>query len=390
MRILVLSHDLSGVGANYIRAASLGREFSTAGHQVVLLSAAPLRPRIPANGPSGSGLRELWFSDPAPPRLRRSGLSPLEVLQRARFLVGQRFDLIFGFGHRPTVSLPLLSAGARGGALYVGDWADLWGPGGIADHRAALSRWTLTRLDGWLERSARVRADGLTVISEHLHSRARSWGVPEGRMHRTTVGADIERIYPQPMGDLRRQHGIDPGAHIVLYSGLSPFDHPHVAPVIAALAPIDPRIRLMVLGGAREDWDAELGKLSIRDRLIHFAHVPHGQMGGLLACANVMLLPFPNIELNQARLPNRLGDYLAAGRPVVTNPTGDVGRLVQEAGAGLLAEAQPEAMAEIVQRLLADPALAAHLGESGRRYAEQNLAWPILAAKILQFFETLR
>jgi glycosyltransferase involved in cell wall biosynthesis len=102
-----------------------------------------------------------------------------------------------------------------------------------------------------------------------------------------------------------------------------------------------------------------------------------------------MLLPFPDRGLNQARFPNRLGDYLAAGRPVVTNPTGEAERLVRQSGAGLLADPTAEAMARAVLKLFDDRDLAIHLGRRGRQYAEQVLAWPILAGQMLQFLGTL-
>lgn len=40
----------------------------------------------------------------------------------------------------------------------------------------------------------------------------------------------------------------------------------------------------------------------------------------------------------------------------------------------------PEALAEAVRTLLADPALAARLGANGREYVQQNLSWPVLVA----------
>jgi glycosyltransferase involved in cell wall biosynthesis len=388
MRLLLLTHNPAGVGADYIRAVSLGREFAGAGHAVVLIATAPGLRALRPQGASG-GLRELWFRDPSPARLRRSGLSPLEVLRRTRYLARERFDVLIAFGHRPAVSFPALQARRRTGAVYVGDWADLWGPGGIADERTPALRFVMGKLDGWLEKRARMQADGLTVVSEHLVRLARSWGIPQRRIHRTMAGADVVRIFPQPMQDLRRHHGIDLEAHILLYSGLSQYDRAQVVPVLAALAPLDPKARLLVVGDSSKPWKVELLKHSLEDRLIHFPHVPHDQLGGVLACADVMLLPFPDRGLNQARFPNRLGDYLAAGRPVVTNPTGEAERLVRQSGAGLLADPTAEAMARAVLKLFDDRDLAIHLGRRGRQYAEQVLAWPILAGQMLQFLGTL-
>jgi glycosyltransferase involved in cell wall biosynthesis len=388
MRLLLLTHNPAGVGADYIRARALGREFARAGHRVLLVAAAPA-PRAPPLQDLGDGLQQLAFFDPSPPRLRRSGFSPVEVLKRIRYLSRERFDAVLAFGHRPAVSLPALRASRSKGTIQLSDWADLWGPGGIADERRLLVRFVLGRMDGWLEKRTRLRADGLIVISEHLMTLARSWGIPPQALHRTMAGADVERIVPQPMQALRARHGIDPEAHVVLYSGLSRYDRALVAPILAALAPSDPKARLMVVGGDPAPWSLALRKLSLQDRLIHFPYVPHDQLGSVLACADVMLLPFPRRGMNLARFPNRFGDYLAAGRPIVTNPTGEAERLMLQSQAGLLVEPAARAMAEGVRRLVDDPALSVELGRQGRRYAEQVLAWPILAGRVLEFLQGL-
>jgi glycosyltransferase involved in cell wall biosynthesis len=123
--------------------------------------------------------------------------------------------------------------------------------------------------------------------------------------------------------------------------------------------------------------------------LIEVPPVPHEQLGEVLACADVMLLPFPLSGMNLGRFPARAGDYMAAGRPVVTNPTGDLGDFVRSERAGLVVGDDPRTMAQAVLRLLEDPALARELGDNGRRAAERELAWPSVAEKVLGFYGQL-
>jgi len=66
-----------------------------------------------------------------------------------------------------------------------------------------------------------------------------------------------------------------------------------------------------------------------------------------------------------------------------------VGRLIEANAIGLAAEATPQATAQAVLRVLSDPALAADLGGRGRRFAEQRMAWPIVAGEVLAFYERL-
>jgi glycosyltransferase involved in cell wall biosynthesis len=124
-------------------------------------------------------------------------------------------------------------------------------------------------------------------------------------------------------------------------------------------------------------------------RVLVYERVPIASLGELLACGDVMLLPFPNLGLNLGRFPNRLGDYLAAGRPVVTNTTGDVGRLVVENGIGLAADPDPQSTSRAVLQVLSDPDLASQLGARGREFAERKMAWPILASEVMAFYGQL-
>jgi glycosyltransferase involved in cell wall biosynthesis len=125
------------------------------------------------------------------------------------------------------------------------------------------------------------------------------------------------------------------------------------------------------------------------ERVLVWRRVPTASLGELLACGEVMLLPFPNLGLNLGRFPNRLGDYLSAGRPVVTNTTGDVGRLIEENAIGLAVEPTSQATAQAALRVLSDPVLAAELGNRGREFAEQRMAWSILASEVLAFYARL-
>jgi glycosyltransferase involved in cell wall biosynthesis len=80
---------------------------------------------------------------------------------------------------------------------------------------------------------------------------------------------------------------------------------------------------------------------------------------------------------------------MAAGRPIVTNPTGDLGDFVQNERVGLAVENDPRLMAQAVVRLLEDTRLSRELGENGRRAAEGKLAWPLVAGKVMNFYGQL-
>ena len=89
-----------------------------------------------------------------------------------------------------------------------------------------------------------------------------------------------------------------------------------------------------------------------------------------------MLLPLSDRPVNSARFPNRFGNYLAAGRPIATNPTGDVGEVVEREQVGIVAPDEPGAFADAVLRLLDDLPTCGAMGRRARDLAETRYSWP--------------
>jgi glycosyltransferase involved in cell wall biosynthesis len=73
--------------------------------------------------------------------------------------------------------------------------------------------------------------------------------------------------------------------------------------------------------------------------------------------------------------PNTLSNAMAAGRPIIANDVGDLGRIVRQTGCGvLLPEVTPQAIRQAVEALR-DPGARQQLGSAGRAAAESNYNW---------------
>jgi glycosyltransferase involved in cell wall biosynthesis len=71
--------------------------------------------------------------------------------------------------------------------------------------------------------------------------------------------------------------------------------------------------------------------------------------------------------------PNKVFDYMAAGRPVILAIDGVVREVVEKAGAGIFCQpGSPEALAKAIRQLAADPKKARQMGLDGRAYLEQH------------------
>jgi len=388
LRVLMLTYEVAGRGGSYIRAFSLARGLASLGHAVTLL-AAPRRVGLTIREHTRDGVRVVELADLLPYRLRHGGLSPLELAARLRFVKHVQADVVHAFGHRLTVSATARAC-QRAGMHVIGDWADLWGLEGIGGLRGWAARNSLGRLDERWERLTYPRYHGLTTINSDLKRRAESFGIPRDHIKVIPVGADPETIRPLPQNEMRKRLGLPLDRPIVMHVGLSTYDAALLGRCFAEVAGQHPEALFVLVGRPMRAVREAMRAAGHADRLIEMGFVPYENMGAYLACGDVMVLPYSDRSVNRGRTPNKVGDYMAAARPVVTNPTGDMRRLVEEAGIGLLAEESPLAMAAAVLTLLRDPALRERLGKQARSAAEQRYSWRSLSERLADFYVASR
>jgi glycosyltransferase involved in cell wall biosynthesis len=374
VRIVMLVHNTIARGT-FNRAHSLGRHLVARGHEVTLLAGASVRAKRQRRNLNGVEVLEAF--DPLPGRARESGLSPFDLLSRMCSLRRERYDLLHCFDHRPTVSLPALFFANKRQIPCVVDWADLWGFEGIASQRGLLSRALLGGADQFLEDRVRHRADALTVINTKLRDRARQrFHVP---IHLLPVGANSDLIQPLPKKEMRRRFGLPENAAIALHAGLSPYDIEYLAKSFVELVRQHPGALLVIAGRRFPILDRIVAEAGFSSQLVRLGMLDREALTAAMACADVLFLPYTNRTVNLYRYPNKLGDYLCAGRPIVTNDTGDLGRLVAEERVGLVVPDTTQAFALAAKQLFDDAALADELGRRARALAESKLDWRFLA-----------
>jgi glycosyltransferase involved in cell wall biosynthesis len=102
----------------------------------------------------------------------------------------------------------------------------------------------------------------------------------------------------------------------------------------------------------------------------HFlGYRPFREMPAILRRADILIQPGPPSEFNRLRLPSKMQTYLESGTPTVTFAVG-FGELLEDGRDVLKTHtAEPSELADRIVALLADPELAARVGEGGRRAA---------------------
>jgi glycosyltransferase involved in cell wall biosynthesis len=110
--------------------------------------------------------------------------------------------------------------------------------------------------------------------------------------------------------------------------------------------------------------------------------VPPEQVRRFFSIALCGIVSLNESSISQHTRPVKSLTAMSCGRPVVYIGPGEGGRLVKNANAGFVLErGDPNAIAEAICQLAADPELAKSLGQNGRKFVAENLPWPLLVGR---------
>jgi glycosyltransferase involved in cell wall biosynthesis len=133
-------------------------------------------------------------------------------------------------------------------------------------------------------------------------------------------------------------------------------------------------------GKLRSSLESLADELGIRDRLRLLGKV--ADVPGFLRNLDVAVL-----SSRCEGAPNVIMEYMAAGKPIVATDVGGVGEMIAHEETGLLVPPEdPERLADAVDRLLSDRALASRLAAAARRQAFAEYGLDLQARRYEEFY----
>lgn len=381
LRILMLNDNRRGEGSFY-RCWHLAEELVRLGHEVCLITVSRNRRIVP-----WTELRDGLRLIESPNLLNLVyGLGPgygiVGLPYRMLAVARDRFDLVHAFESRPNVLLPAVLSRALNGCPLVVDWADWYGftrdGSGLAERRP----WPVPYLETALEEFIHRKADWVTTISTGLRDRALALGIPADRVRWIPSGAAAEAIHPLDIISCRRELEIPPATHLIGYVGSQVGDLEILSPALRMLRKSHPQIKLGIIGPAPSDVHAP----GFRDAVIPFGPVAFSRLPLYLGACNSFVLPLRDTVFNRTRWPNKFGDYLAAGRPILCSNVGDVARVVETERCGLVWTSLSD-LIQGIEMLMDNKQSADAMGAAARRTAEGRLSWQRLTLEFLTVYE---
>ena len=231
-----------------------------------------------------------------------------------------------------------------------------------------------------------ARADGVTVIVEKLLSLLNR---PERAMILSPGAESVPALTEARKTQIRGALGLALGERMIVYPGnMHPANRKDLFDLYQSVEFMNQRgmsTRLIRTGEDHcEPWDISFTTIRA-SRSIELGFVPRYYLLELLACADLLIQPGGPGPFNDYRLPSKLPDFMASGRPVIL-PNTNIGlRLTDGVNAILLEKGDADDIATKAIALMNNPAQAQAIGAAGARFA-QNLSWDVAAQSLLDFY----
>jgi glycosyltransferase involved in cell wall biosynthesis len=231
-----------------------------------------------------------------------------------------------------------------------------------------------------IRRSDRV----IAVSGATADDLVRELGVPRAKIDVVPSGVGITaRATPVSAAQLRARH--DLGDRPIALSVAAKRPHKNLPRLLEALAliPADRRPVLVIPGYGTfhdDELDARITTLGIAGDVRMLGWVEDDELEGLYAASDVFVLPSLYEGFGLPVL-----EAMARGLPVACSDRGSLREVAGDAARRFDPE-QPSSIAEAVQAVLGDPALAARLREAGRAQAA-GFTWAACARATLDVYQ---
>lgn len=290
-----------------------------------------------------------------------------------RALSVRKVDLVFGTSPPIFQAVSAWLAAALKRVPFVLEIRDLWPE--FAVGMGVLTNPALVRVARWLEAFLYARADLLVVNSPAYRDYLLKRGIPEAKVRFVPNGVDASMFEPSARGEaLRREWGCD-GKAVALYAGaLGPAnDIPTLLAAAESLAS-EPGVAIVLVGDGKDRPKLEEAARAKGLGNVRFVGtLPKRRMPEALAACDVGVAILQDIPMFRTTYPNKVFDYMAAGRPTVLAIDGVIRQVIDEAEGGtFVPPGNAAALADAIRDLARDAGKRARMGASARAFVEKR------------------
>ena len=243
---------------------------------------------------------------------------------------------------------------------------------------SSIERYCVSRCAGWTARGE----NGVAALLP------RGYG---SKPHRVMpLGVDVELFRPdRDVGErVRAQLGwSDAGGPVVGFVGRF-VEEKGIRTLTAALDRVESKWRALIVGGGPlqeylRKWSERYG-----DRVRIVTGIPHERVPDYLNAMDLMCAPSETAPNWREVFGRMIVEAFACGVPTIASNSGEIPRVVADAGR-IVSERSSDELADAIGDLLENPAERRELAARGLERVRTTYTWSIVARRHLDFFEEL-
>ena len=232
-------------------------------------------------------------------------------------------------------------------------------------------------------------ADGITVIIDSLRNLVPN----QAPMHLLMPGVDTSIFFPREPDELMAKSlGIPINSTVICYTGgVHKANAEEVRSLYLAVALLNQQGYNTFLIRTGYDGCEFLGndELWIKKYSIELGRVAYREIPRILSLANILVQPGCPNEFNNYRLPSKLPEFLAMGKPVILPATNLANYLTHKENAYILDNADEIQISNAVKELLQDNELYHRLSIGSYEFAKLHLNWQENCQELQKFYESV-
>lgn len=251
---------------------------------------------------------------------------------------------------------------------------DLWPEFGVS--MGVLKNPFIIGLARWLETFLYNRATHILVNSPAYKEYMINKHVPENKITSIPYGTDIDMFNPQIDGSsIRKELNLE-DKFVVLYAGALGQAN-DIDTILRAAKRLNEneRIRFVLFGDGKERERLQNNASQMKLSNVIFAGVrPKKNMPQVIASADVCLAVLQDIPMFRTTYPNKVFDYMAAGRATVLVIDGITRELIESSYGGVFVQPNDDdALANTILDLSNHPDIVKQMGLNAREYLVKHL-----------------
>jgi glycosyltransferase involved in cell wall biosynthesis len=230
-------------------------------------------------------------------------------------------------------------------------------------------------------------ADRIIAVSEWARHDIAKYLIDESKIIPVHNGIDVGSFKPTAATNVRGQYGI--GGPMLLFVGrmITQKGLPYLIEAMPMVLERHPDAKLLLIGrgSALESLKKKSMAMGLEKSVLFSGYMTEEMLKEAYGTCDLFVLPSV-----WEVLPIAILEAMSSSKPVVCTDAGGNAELVKDGLNGYVVPMRdPEALADRINDLLDDPAKMESMGRAGRRRAEEEFDWRLIALKTKQVYEDL-